>query len=592
MHQVCYIDIDEEITSIIDRLRKSKAREVYFIVPQRSLILQSTVSLKLLKREANKLGKQISVVTQDSEGRMRAEKSGIYVLENISDLGIDLEADEGQNFQAKNAKIGGDLAEISSRSSRVQDIGSDEFFESPTKNKKEKNEIKIEEREFGMDSFYVPQDNEDENENKKRHSKEKVRIKTGKEKELEEFYENKRTVSVEMEKKNAKIPISGKMKKITFLFIFLGLIIVAGLGIYLIVPKATISITMREEQKSFDVEAKGDISASHIDFEKIIIPARIIEAEDSLVSDFTTSGKNASNQKAKGSVTIYNEFSSASQSLVSATRILSTDGKLFRLVKGVTVPGTTEVNGSVQPGAIKADVIADAPGEEYNIGPSSFTIPGFQGSAKYEKFYAKSTEAMLGGGSKSTGGLASVSETDIANARKKTENDLTVKMEKGARDKMKEGEIFLKEAEEKTVIESFSSVRIGEVSDNFKYTAKEKLKLMVFLESDLKLAIKKNFEAKKELADIDQTTIELDYGGSTPNFGAGTIEIKAFAKFSSKSEIDREKLKQELLGKNVEQVKELIGSYSKIKNIDIEFWPDFLINKIPSFKQRVEIIIN
>jgi hypothetical protein len=590
MHQVHYIDIDEEITSIIDRLRKSKAREVYFVVPQRSLVLQSTVSLKLLKREANKLGKQISVVTQDPEGKMRAEKSGIYVLENLNDLGIDLDAEGDKISQPKSAKISGGLAGISSQNSRVQDIGSNEFYQNLAKQKKIKSEKIVAEREFGADDFYDSQEN-DKNVGK-HHPKEKTGVKIDKEKELEEFYENKRSVSFELEKNNSKIPISGKMKKITLLFVFLGLLIIGGLGAYLLVPKATVYITTRDEQKNFETEIKGYINVSQINYDNPTIPARIIEVEDSLVSDFTTSGQNISNQKAKGSVTIYNEFSSASQSLVATTRILSSDGKLFRLSKGVTVPGTTDVNGSIQPGAIKADVIADAPGEEYNIGPSSFTIPGFQGSAKYGKFYAKSTEAMLGGGSKGAGGLASVSMADINNAKQKVENDLTAKIEASVKDKIKKGEVFLKEAEEKNITESSSSVRAGEVSGSFKYTAKEKIRFMVFSEDDLKLVIKKNFEAKSKMTNIDPAMIKLDYGESSPNFTAGTIGIKVSAEISSKGEVDLEKIKQELLGKSVEQVGNLVKSYSQIKNIDVEFWPSFLPEKIPSIKQRVEIIVN
>jgi hypothetical protein len=591
MHQVHYIDIDEEITSIIDRLRKSKAREVYFVVPQRSLVLQSTVSLKLLKREANKLGKQISVVTQDPEGKMRAEKSGIYVLENISDLGIDLETEKSQIFQSKSGKSAKGLNEISSQNSRAQDIGSAEFYGNLAKQKKIKAEKIASQREFGADDFFNSQEDNEED-NKIYHPEEKFKMKPDKEKELEEFYENKRSVSVEQEKNNSRIPISEKMKKITLLFVFLGLLIIGGLGAYLLVPKATVYITTRDEQKSFDAEIKGDINVSQSDSNNLIIPARIIEVEDSLISDFTPSGKNTSNQKAKGSVTIYNEFSSAPQSLVATTRILSSDGKLFRLSKGVTVPGTTEVNGSIQPGAIKAVVIADAPGEEYNIGPGSFTIPGFKGSAKYEKFYAKSTEAMLGGGSKGTGGLANVSATDISSAKQKTESDLTAKMEENAKNQIKKGEILLEEAEEKNITESSSSVRTGEVSNSFKYTAKEKIKFMVFSEDDLKLAIKKNFEAKNKISNIDQITMGLDYGESSPNFGVGTIAIKVSVKISSKGEINREKLKQELLGKNAEQVGDLVKSYSQIKNIDVEFWPSFLPEKIPSIKQRLEVIVN
>ena len=52
MHQTFYIDIDEEISSVIDRLDKSVTTENYFVVPGRAIFLQSIVNLKLLKREA------------------------------------------------------------------------------------------------------------------------------------------------------------------------------------------------------------------------------------------------------------------------------------------------------------------------------------------------------------------------------------------------------------------------------------------------------------------------------------------------------------------------------------------------------------
>ncbi len=73
------------------------------------------------------------------------------------------------------------------------------------------------------------------------------------------------------------------------------------------------------------------------------------------------------------------------------TRFLALDGKIFRLTKGITVPGAKIVEGKIIPSSIEAAVIADQPGEAYNIGPvSRFSIPGLKGTPKYEAFYAES----------------------------------------------------------------------------------------------------------------------------------------------------------------------------------------------------------
>src|SRR6266567_2759066 len=86
MHQTFYIDIDEEISSVIDRLSKSMSVDNYYVVPKRALFLQSIVNLKILKREADKVGKNVIIVTQDEIGCSMAERSGIEVRPNLDGL--------------------------------------------------------------------------------------------------------------------------------------------------------------------------------------------------------------------------------------------------------------------------------------------------------------------------------------------------------------------------------------------------------------------------------------------------------------------------------------------------------------------------
>ncbi len=113
-------------------------------------------------------------------------------------------------------------------------------------------------------------------------------------------------------------------------------------------------------------------------------------------------------EKSTGTVVIYNEYSTSSQALVATTRLETSDGKIYRINKQVTVPGFTTSGTVVTPGSVEVSVTADQAGEKYNIGPSDFTIPGFAGSAKFSKFYARSKGSMTGG---STGVMHMISET-------------------------------------------------------------------------------------------------------------------------------------------------------------------------------------
>ena len=84
-HKTIYIDIDEEITSIVDRVRKATANEVIIVVPKRALLIQSLVNLKLLKKETNRRRKRLMIVTQDRIGKKLIEKAGIQVQGKMDD---------------------------------------------------------------------------------------------------------------------------------------------------------------------------------------------------------------------------------------------------------------------------------------------------------------------------------------------------------------------------------------------------------------------------------------------------------------------------------------------------------------------------
>jgi hypothetical protein len=84
MQQTFYIESDEEIISVIGRLRKSGSEKNFFVFPKRALVLQSIINLRLFQREAQKLGKKVIIVTQDEAGRALAEKAGMET-EHYSD---------------------------------------------------------------------------------------------------------------------------------------------------------------------------------------------------------------------------------------------------------------------------------------------------------------------------------------------------------------------------------------------------------------------------------------------------------------------------------------------------------------------------
>jgi hypothetical protein len=76
MNKTIYLDPDEEITSVVDRLAQAESYRVNLVIPQNAQIWQSSINLKLLKREADYYDKKVTLVVADDRAADLAERIG------------------------------------------------------------------------------------------------------------------------------------------------------------------------------------------------------------------------------------------------------------------------------------------------------------------------------------------------------------------------------------------------------------------------------------------------------------------------------------------------------------------------------------
>src|SRR6266568_4360368 len=74
-----YVDIDDEITAVIDKVRSSPGRVVALVLPKRATVFQSVVNMKLLKRSAQTAKKNIVLVTTETGLLPLAGAVGLHV---------------------------------------------------------------------------------------------------------------------------------------------------------------------------------------------------------------------------------------------------------------------------------------------------------------------------------------------------------------------------------------------------------------------------------------------------------------------------------------------------------------------------------
>ncbi len=95
--KLLYVEADEEITDLVDRLRDlSLEDEVTFVVPERARALQSPMSFRLLKRYADSYGKRVNLVSSDSRLQTMSLEAGFTAYPSLAayDRGTEVHSPE------------------------------------------------------------------------------------------------------------------------------------------------------------------------------------------------------------------------------------------------------------------------------------------------------------------------------------------------------------------------------------------------------------------------------------------------------------------------------------------------------------------
>ncbi|MFH1671217.1 MAG: hypothetical protein ABH889_00345 [Candidatus Portnoybacteria bacterium] len=596
-----FIEPNEEIVSVIDRLVQSKSREVSLVVPRGAQIWQSSINLKLLKREADNLNKEVTLIVSDNSEREAAEGIGFLVKkekdfpvqfaqagpikrreepkatkaiplserkldkdkDNMIDLLVEgMESDRGKIQADSLAGEGGEEDEIIAR--LIKSGGGPERRMADIVNPEK---VKV--------NFF-----------RKRLLGEKEKERPGEKVKIEQ-----KTEDVVLSRVEPVRTIEGgsgfKWSKFLAFFIILA-VIISGIVAYLVLPSTEIIITPKIEERKFDLSLIGTVSISRIDEILNRLPLQEIKVVKSDSQEFVATGEKQLNEKARGMITVYNEYSSSDQALVATTRFESPDGKVFRISKNITVPGAKIEEGQIIASSIDVEVIADQPGSDYNIGPTNFTIPGFAGSPKFASFYGKSKESMSGG---SIEKVKVVTADDIKQGEKILIDRLKADVD-GSLEEQIPGDLKILEGGLKEEVADISStIEEGDPADKFNLSVDMVVRALLYKEEDLKDLIDLNLIAqieddKRPLSDTQKVKWEdplIDWNKGEAQLSLEVQEGLAF-------KIDAEKIKNELVGKKEVDVRKYLASQPEIEKAKVNFWP-FWVKKIPKQEKKIKITV-
>lgn len=616
MAKIIKLKASEDITAVIDYLWENKEKEIVFLVPLGAALCQSAVSLKLLKREAEHLGKKIILVTRDEETQALAEQVGLkakpyWPKEEATEAEVaeeevlkEMPLPKFESLLAQQLRLKRQTAPPPWRVSDIRPAS-------------KKQDLGQKPKEFELEELLVTQPEQPESFPSAPAPSAPLVAEEILPQELEEYpirlmsKKQEAPPSLAAQESAEEVLVEEKMVwpktkswsqyfliplfSAKFLILFTSAaLIIAGLVLYFALPKAEIIIAPKSESLMQELAVVADKGITKVEAAENKIPAQSIKLEKKEAKEFLATGQRQLNEKARGVITVYNEYSSSPQGLVEKTRFVSQDGKVFRTTKSIVVPGAKIEEGKIVASSIEVTVVADQPGEAYNIGPGHFTIPGFQGSPKYQAFYGRSQNSMTGG---ATGLVKVVTQEDFDKAKAELWKSLQFSLDQEIRAQIPGGLKLLDNAFKQEISAVDSTILPGAPADKFTLTVKGIATALLFNEEDIFQLLSKNLtqqlgEEKTLVKEgshlVYQEAVLNKPGESSVDFVKGRLSFKVQITGRVVWQVDVDELKKNIAGKNEQEIKQIFSQHQEIDKAKVLFWP-FWVKSVPSNQDKIKI---
>lgn len=532
-----YIDVDDEITAIVDKVQNSSSKIVALVLPKRAVVLQSIVNMKLLKRAADDAGKRAVLITSET---------GLLPLAGV--VGV---------YTAKNLQSKPEIPAPPDAPDEVDELLEDEdtpLEEPDIDDTKPVGELADDEAVFESDA---PSSS-------RKSGKKTKPAKTKKPKK---------------DKKN-KVPNFDSFRKKVFIGvgIFFALVVLIYLAFF-VMPKATVTIQTETSNTNETIDFTASPTARSADFDKKILPSKEVQTKKSESVKTPATGEKDLGSKATGSVTLTAPIAANPITIPAGTGV-STGNLTYLTQSSVTLAP------AFQGGQFKfvgnVDVTARDNGDQFNISSGkSFNVAGHSNVA------GANGSAFSGGSSK----IAKVvSQQDIDSAAQKltdptetAKNELKKQLEddgyfaipetfSAVADKVTASPQVDQEASEVTVSSDKTFVMSGVKKDD--------------LEKLVDASVQEEVDKRKlqvQNSGIDEAVFR---SGNRKEDGTTTLSMQTQVVLGPK--IDTDALKQKIAGKKRGDVENIAKEIEGVKEVEVKYSP-FWVSSTPKNVNKITI---
>lgn len=547
MKDTVYVDIDDEITSIIDKIEAAKHKIIALVLPKRATSLQSIVNMRLLKRSAEKAGKNVVLITNEPSLLPLAGAVGMYVAKNLQSKP---EIPSPPNSYVQEPETDGEPDDEIDETAKID-------YNKP-----------IGELAAASELDDSPIDLDDEVET------------------------DAAALAAPAVKKNKKLKVPN-FEKFRLLLVggvalVLGLVVFAIFAIF-ILPKAEITVKTASEPVSADFTLTTSDTATGLDGEKGIIPASVKTTDQASAQQVPATGQKNNGTKATGSVRLRN--CTNSDVTVPAGTGVSSGGLTFITQKTVNLgdgnftggPGSVCKNGT-EDHIASVQVTAQNPGTKYNIGPGNFTVSGVSALVT-----GSSTASMTGG----TDDIVTVvSQQDIETAKQKVTSADSDEFSRTFQKQLEDTGFYvlvstLKLSEPATA----TTPTVGQEASSVNVSIKITYTVLVVPRADLETAVenklKEQIDEKRQKLSLDDVLDNLDItieNQTSPS--KATLAIRQ--ETTAVPVFDINVIKKQVGGKKRSEIEALVKQYPGVESVSTKFSP-FWVSKAPSKSGKVTI---
>lgn len=546
---VIYIDVDDEITGIIDKVRGSSKKIVALVLPKRATVLQSVVNMKLLKRASTEAKKSLVLITSESGLLPLAGSVGIHVAKSLSSKPEIPDAPERINEKTETIDAGED--EPDNRLDASKTVG----------------ELSGELPAVGDTDETIELDDDD----------------------VPAIDDAGNTKPAKARYKKFRIPDFNKFRLLLVLGAA-GIVVlsVVGYAAVAVWPRAVVTIKTDSEAVNSSLTLSLKTGETQLDVEKAIIQAQKQEVKKTLTQEAPATGQINNGEKATGTVTMtgkdcVNPFSKAKVSDVPAGTGITANGKTYITQKKANFgsfsfdPGS----GCFVSNANNIDIVAQTGGAGFNVASATFTVGG------------RSDVTATGSASGGTDSIIKVvSQADIDGAKQKITEQDTKPIRQELTSALVGRGLFAMDVtfgvgapETKLSVEANSPADAVTVTQTITYT------MFGVKQDDLEKIIKHDIEKKIDAKKQGILSYGLDDAFlSIQGLGAEDATVAIQATVIAGPELQVETLKKQIAGKKASDAKESISANPGVTDVTVKYSP-FWVSAIPKKASKITIVI-